>query len=306
MPEYINRYLRLTFKREKYTNTITMDESWKVTFRIRKYAAADILSFNTAEISVYNMTSELREMLAVKNTSVKLEAGYAGMHNTIFTGIVNNVATTKQATELVTTFYCQSDTRAYENLVQECVQNITVTDLLKKLCEDRGISYRLPFTRQDVIKQSYTGTFSKVVALICHDYGISLALDNGVIIFRDKKQTANDVEASMIKVYTPTSGILGNPTVTEVGIRFKALMQPSLKINDYFRLEAPYADYNLNSLETRANTVLGDELNTAVHVDTRSYKGVYMALSMTFSGDTRGNSWYTDVEGARLGIKTYA
>lgn len=306
MPEYINRYLRLTFKRENYLNTITVDESWKVTFRIRKYAAADILSFNTAEISVYNMSSELREMLSVKNTAIKLEAGYSEIHNTIFTGIVNNVATTKQSTELITTFYCQSDARSYEDLVQECVQNITVTDLLKKLCEERGVSYRMPFNKQDVVKQSYTGTFSKVVAMICHEYDISLALDNGVLIFRDKKQTVNDINNSLIKIYTPTSGILGNPTVTEVGIRFRALLQPSLKIHDYFRLEAPYADYNLNALETRANTVIGTELNTAVHIDTRSYKGVYMALSMTISGDTRGNSWYTDVEGARLGIKQYA
>ena len=100
--------------------------------------------------------------------------------------------------------------------------------------------------------------------------------------------------------------MIGNPTVIESGIRFKALLQPELKVNDYFRLEAPYADYNLNELEKRPNAVLGTELNTIAHVTTRNYNGVYMALSLIFSGDTRGNDWCTSVEGARLGFKQYA
>ena len=39
-------------------------------------------------------------------------------------------------------------------------------------------------------------------------------------------------------------------------------MLPSLQVTDYFKLEAPYAEYNLNELTARPNTVIGDELNT--------------------------------------------
>ena len=305
MPNYINRYLMLNIWPENSLEAISFGVDWKITFRIKKCASSDFLSFNMAEISVYNMSSELREKLSSKNLLIELNAGYDSMHNVVFSGRVNNVTTVKQTTELITTFYCVSDTRSYTDLVNICVQNVSVTDLIAQLCDKHGVSYRLPFKRTDVVKKSYTGPFSKVIALICHEYGISCAMDNGQLLFRDRKATEETLDNAIIKVYTPNSGMIGNPTVTEVGVRFKALLQSDLKINDYFRLYAPYADYNLNSLDTRPNAVVGNELNAMAHIDTRTYNGAYMVLNLTMNGDTRGNAWYTDVEGSRIWPKQY-
>lgn len=305
MSNYINRYLRFSIWPEKSRTAISFGQEWKIVYRIKKCASADFLSFNTAEISVYNMNSDMRDLLATKNLVVELDAGYLNEHNIVFSGRVNNVVTVKQTTEIITTFYCVSDTRFYTDLVNICVQNVAVTDLIAQLCAKYNVSYRLPFTRSDIVKKSYTGTFSKVIALICHDYDISCAIDNGQLLFRDKRATEDTLSKSVIQTYTPDNGMLGNPTVTEVGIRFRALLQSSLKVNDYFRLEAPYADYNLNSLDTRPNAVLGGELNAMAHIDTKTYNGAYMVLSLVMTGDTRGSAWYTDVEGSRIWPKQY-
>lgn len=300
MSNYINRYLRLSIWPEGAEEPISFGHDWKIVYRVKKCASADFMSFNMAEISVYNMTSALREKLSTKELRVELDAGYLGDHNVIFSGRINNVVTVKQTTDMITTFFCVSDTQAYTDMVNICVQNVSVTDLIAQLCNEHNVSYRLPFKRNDIVQKSYTGAFSRIVSLICHEYDISCAIDNGQLLFRDKKATEDTLNSADIKLYTPNSGILGNPTVTEVGIRFRALLQPSLKINDYFRLEAPYADYNLNALDVRPNAVLGTEINALAHIDTKSYNGAYMVLNLVMSGDTRGNAWYTDVEGSRI------
>lgn len=300
MSEYVNRYLRLRIWPEGATDPIVFTQDWKITYRVRKCSSATTMSYNTAEISVYNMTTELRSLIAKKYNVVELDAGYINNHSIIFSGYLYNLATVKQTTELVTTLYCATNTQVYGRPVNKCVQNITVTDLISQLCQEYGVTYRLPFTRSDVVQKSYTGSFGRVIALICKEYNISCALDNGQLLFKDKTAKTKEVEKQEIKVFTPSSGLLGNPSVTEKGIRIRALLQPSLQVNDYFRLEAPYAEYAVNNLSNTPGLVLGDELNVYAHIDTKTYNGVYMALSIIDSGDTRGNSWYTDVEGSKL------
>lgn len=300
MPDYVNRYLRLRVWPEGAPDPIVFTQDWKITYRVRKCASATTMSYNTAEISVYNMSSELRNLIAKQYLVVELDAGYINDHSIIFTGFLYNVITVKQTTEMITTLYCASDTQAYGKQVNKCVQNMTVTDLLSQLCEEYGVNYCLPFKRSDVVQKSYTGSFGRVIALICKEYDISCALDNGQLLFKDKRAETEEVINSEIKVFTPSSGLLGNPSVTEKGVRIRALLQPSLQVNDYFRLEAPYADYALSNIENTPGLVLGDELNVYAHIDTKTYNGVYMALSIIDTGDTRGNSWYTDVEGSKL------
>lgn len=307
MPNYVNRYLRLSILPENAKDPVIFAQNWKITFRIRKCASASFLSYNTAEISIYNMTSELQDKLSHRDLPVRLEAGYEEMHDIVFVGTVFNATTIKKTTEIITTLYCVSNTRAYENLVNICVQNMTVKNLIEKLCKENGVSYSLQTKRNDIVQKSYTGPFNKVIVKVCNDYNIGCGLDNGRLVFKDKTVKDTTISTTEIKVFTPNSGMLGSPTVTETGVRFKSLLQPTIQVNDYFRLEAPYADYNLSALDQAPGMVEGGNLNVLAHIDTRNYNGVYMALSLIFSGDTRGNSWYTEVEGSRIGPKyTYA
>ena len=300
MPNYINRYLRLSIWPENANEPAVFGQDWKITFRVRKCASATFMSYNTAEISVYNMTTALQEKLSKRYLAVKLDAGYESMHDFIFVGYVYNAVTTKRTTDLITTFYCVSNMQAYEKLINECVNNMTVKDLIEKLCKENGISYSVQTKRKDVVQRSLTGTLGKTLTKLCSEYKITMSLDNGKLVFKDEEVPAETLHKSDIKVFTPNSGMLGNPTVTEVGIRFKSLLQPGLQVNDYFRLEAPYADYNLSNLNTAPGMVEGGSVNAYAHIETHTYKGVYSALSIVSSGDTRGNAWYTEVEGRRV------
>jgi len=299
--KYINRYLRITIQQpvQDY-GTLVFDDSWKITFDIHKAASSNYLSFNTAEISIYNLSSEYRTLLAQRDMTISIDAGYVEKHGIVFDGIINNVTHVKNGVDIVTTLYCSSNIRKYNSPVNLSVKNIKVTDLLTQICEQAGVAYELPFTRSEVVTRSYTGTLAKVVAEICYDYNISAGIDNGVLIFKDKLADQNKIPAYSVYTFTPNTGIIGNPTVNERGVSFRAFVNPDLQVNSYFDLYAPYTNYNLNSLTQRPNAVLGGELNAMAFIDTHNYNGLYMALSINLIGDTRGNSWYIDVEGSRV------
>lgn len=304
---YVDRYFRMTLRQHLLDSSaapavkdFVFDENWKITFRIRKAASLDFLSFNTAEISVYNMTSSMRAEIASAPVTVNIVAGYKDFKGQIFNGTIANMVTVKQGSDLVTTLYCVSDTQSYSQGVSISPQNIPVTDLLSQLCNKYGIAYRLPFSKSEIVQKSYIGSVSRVIALICYDFNISVGIDDGVLLFRDKSVTNEQIKETDALTLTPDSGLLGNPTVTDLGTNVHAFIQPSIRVNDYFRLYAPYAEYDLGNLTLRANTVTEGSLSALAFINTNTYNGVYRALSIVHSGDTRGNAWYTDIQGARL------
>lgn len=297
--QYVNRYLKLTVRAANNTTKI-YDVSWKIVFSIRKSASSNYLSFNQAEISIYNLNTDEQNWIAQTGTTITLDAGYQDLHANIFDGVVNNITHSKNGVDVVTTLYCSSTVRNYAVNAGVSVQNMTVTDLLKSICEKNSISYVLPFNKSDIVAKSYSGTVAKVIAMICTDYSISAGIDNGVLIFKDKDKTTDDIKDQEIRTFTPTSGVLGSPALTEYGISFQTLMNPKLQVNDYFNLKAPYINYNLNNLNVRPNAVTGSVVNAMAHTNVHNYNGLYMALSLSFQGDTRGNAWYTNIEGSRV------
>lgn len=299
---YVNRYLKLTLRTQQ-GQAYNFGPEWKITFRVRKSASSNYLSFNQTEISIYNMTSDFRRLIAQEGFTVTLDAGYVDKHAVIFDGAVNNITHTKNGTDIITTLYCSSSVRNYSNPIQISMQNVTVTDLLKKICEENNVSYVLPFTRADVVTKSYSGTLAKVIAMLCFDYDLSAGIDNGVLIFKDKKRTSDEISSPEIYTFTPLTGMLGSPTVNDRGVSFQTLMNADVQVNDYFNLYAPYANFNLGNLNQRPNAVTGGTLNAMAHIDVQSYNGLYMALSLEFRGDTRSNVWYTNIEGSRIWSK---
>lgn len=299
---YLDRYLRVKIKNLAQGNYSTFDESWKITFRVRKCASASIFSYNTMELSIYNLNDETRRNLSEEQLPIIVDAGYKDLKATIFDGIVNNITTSKIGTDIITTFYCSSNIQRYNGATNITFRNIKVVDAIKELCKMHGIEPIIPSDLDKGIISSYACTepLQKELEKICYRYGISIGLDNGEIVFADKEKKEKGVINADVKVFTPSNGLLGNPTVLHTGIKVNSLMQPQIRVNDYFRLFAPYADYNLSDLTSAPNLVTNDELKAFAHIKTKDYNGLYRALAIIHSGDTRGNEWKTEFDGVRL------
>lgn len=297
---YKNRYLNLEVWPQYADKPITFNVDWKITFDINKNASSDYMSFNTAEISIYNMTSEVRSLISQAGLKVRLDAGYEDLHKVIFEGVVNNVTVEKEATDIITTLYCSSDLTGLANDVSDTLNGVNITDYLSNLCKKNGIRLEMKRIDKSITEYSVDGSVAQTIARICSLFGLSYSVDNGMIRIISDDIASNDVREDEIIVITPTTGMLGNPEITEEGCNIKTLLDCRYHVNGYYRLEAPFATYNLNNLTVRPEAVLGGELNATAFIDKKTYNGVYMILSMQFKGDTRGNAWYSQLRGSRL------
>ena len=301
---YKNRYLLLEIWPKYANKPITFNVDWKITFDITKNASSDYMSFNTAEISIYNMRSDIRELISTDGIKVRLDAGYEELHGVIFEGVVNNITVEKEKNEIITTLFCASDLTALSNDVSDTLNNVNVSDYLTNLCAKNNININIKRIDKSITEYTVDGSVSNTISRICSLFGLSYSIDNGIIRVVDKNINSDDVREDEIITVTPTTGLIGNPNITEEGCNIKTLLDCRYHVNGYYRLEAPFAAYNLKDLALRPEAVMGGELNALAFIDEHTYNGTYMILSMQFNGDTRGNSWYSSIRGSKLWPKS--
>lgn len=297
---YKDRYLLIEIWQPNSDKPITFNEEWKIVFNVDKNASSDFMSFNTATVSIYNMNSSTRGKISMQGLNIRIYAGYQDLHGKIFNGVINNITVSKDNTDIVTTLYCASDLNGLENDVSDTINSMNLTDYLINLCNKNGIPLKINRINKSIVEYSIDGSVSDTIVRLCSMFGLSYSIDDGVIRIVDKNIKSDDVNDNEIILLTPSTGLLGNPEITEEGCNVRSLLDYRHHVNGYYKLEAPFASYNLNSLNVRPNAVLGGELNALAFIDKKTYNGVYMILSMNIQGDTRGNAWYTNLRGSRL------
>jgi hypothetical protein len=101
--------------------------------------------------------------------------------------------------------------------------------------------------------------------------------------------TANPIK------YTPTTGIIGTPEQTQYGCNFRLLLDPSVNVR------VPAITVNID------NTQIRQQLKQAgVYPGLLAQDGTYVVVGARFTGDTRGQNWYTDVTGYNMAAQALA
>ena len=85
------------------------------------------------------------------------------------------------------------------------------------------------------------------------------------------------------------SGMLGTPEQTDNGIKVRCYLNPLIKIGQAVKINN--ADINQVAWAQQ----LGPGYKQQVYYATLANDGVYRVLVAEHEGDTRGNSWYTDL-----------
>ncbi len=92
-----------------------------------------------------------------------------------------------------------------------------------------------------------------------------------------------DVGKDEAIVLSPETGLVGSPEQIAHGVSFKCLLNPNLKLETFVQLQG----VTVNEMETKPGEytpALDDEW-------------IYQCVEVTHSGDTRGETWYTQVQG---------
>ena len=247
---------------------------------------------NKGQLKLYNPNEATEAALRERFTQVILNAGYGTDLRLIFKGDVKNITQAKTSVDRVITVFAGDGSRGYEqstfsktfdsgvdvrSIVTEVVDSIKDVAL--------GEITGIPANRDKPNGLTLDGQSSHLLDELAAEYNSQWSIQDGVVNFIPVNSTLLDTEAVLIN---PTTGMIGSPRITERGADVTTLLNNQLTPGGRFIIEASGADVQLGDLNFRTNNVRTNAT------------GLYKALSVTLTGDSRGGPWQSELEGERI------
>lgn len=255
---------------------------------------------NTSVIRVYNLEDATAQRIKKEFKSVLLQAGYESNFGVIFKGNIYQVIIGREsATETFIDIVAGDGDRAYNYAI------VNQTIAAGCTTQDQVSAALLEFQKKGV-NAGHLGEFptqqlprGKVMYGQAKNY-LSTAAETS-----DKTWTIQNEQLIMIplKSYLPgdvveinsDTGMIGSPQQTNIGVNFKCLLNPRIKMGTRCRLnnssiQGLQINLNVNVQSKDALSNLRQLTPAALTTD-----GVYYAFTMEHQGDTRGTEWYTSV-----------
>lgn len=263
-------------------------EGLRIAFEITK----SIKSYpNLATIQIYNPNSETSAMLNIKYAEIILNAGYQGRVRLLFKGQVRNTLESSDGIDNILTVYAGDGEVDWQNSIfnKTISENITISQLVRDLANTLnntmiGALEGLERPADKVYGQTLSGNSKDILDTLAKDYGFDWSIQDGMLITVPQDQVISDREAVLV---TGATGMIGSPTITEIGANVTTLLNPDLMPTRAFKIESLGSQTSIGNLQFR-------ELRK-----TRA-EGSYKTIQVTFSGDTHSDNWYSMVEGITL------
>jgi len=265
----------------------------RIAFEIDK---DDGQQLNRGTIRIYNLNSDSRAQLAKPYPigyplidpiiRVFLKAGYGGDNVQLLAGELLSGINTKEGPDWITTLEIWSGI----NATTKGISNFSFGDPTKaKVIADRllsvlNIDVRYTDEADDLINNlkvtDYTssGLSFREISLFLRRFGLSFTIEEdgqGLVYVDDRPRNPEAGQTSQ-NTFSPQNGLVGSPAITRTGIEIRALLRPQIRLLERFFVES----------RTISGTLVGN-----VVAD-------YHAISIKHTGDTRGEDWFTEIEGA--------
>lgn len=257
----------------------------RVNFEITK----SILSFpNLCKLDIYNPNEDTLAALQKKYTKITLNAGYEGDLRLLFKGEIRNVFQSKSATERVITVYAGDGERDWQNATfnKTFTENVTISSAIEEVLKSFkevtvGVINGLPQVADKLRGQTLSGSSKDILDGFANEYGFDWSIQDGEVVITPDESPLEGDEAVLVNSAT---GMLGSPTVTEIGADVTTLLNPRLLPNRAFQIESVNADIQLGNLFFR-------------NIKRTSAEGTYKIQEVTFKGDSREGEWTSAVKG---------
>lgn len=239
---------------------------------------------DTAEISVWNLSDTTRAAIEERFTAMRLVAGYEGFQRTLYDGPLVNVDRVRDGVDGITTIFGSDGAREITEMV-----NITVPpggtsdDAVRKIAtqmkvrvgEIQGLPNQ-PYARGLTI----SGTAKEVLNRIADDRRANWSVQNGQLNMLEEKATTQPRDVIAVSSAT---GLIGSPTITEVGVDFDVLLNPDIN---------PGRSVQIRSIGS--NTAIGDR---RFFRESRTIgEGSYKVRSVVHSGDNFDGDYVSAVK----------
>lgn len=238
----------------------------KIKFSVSKGVSS---TQNSAEISIWNLAEKSRNALGKELDNVTLEAGYlppegGGNVGIIFKGQIRDVEHKRDGADIITTISCGDGDKAIRNAVlgktypKGTPVKDVVEDLYKEL-EAEGIDrgeWKFPDDLPD-FKRPYTvcGTCKRELDTLSRGRDFYWSLQNETM-----EIIPGNGFVGGIVMLSPETGLIDTPTITDNGVKFKALLNPEIRPNRRVRIKSQTLEMNAENGEYRVSecTFAGD------------------------------------------------
>lgn len=279
MTDLVNRSLVLNVGGLRITSPSDINDQpgLRVTFAIQKNLRKEP---NTSTVTIYNLSKDSRSKVQDQDLEVTLDAGYVDNRHLIFAGQLDYSSHVKQGTDWVTTMQSGDGSKVYQTArINESIKGpASLSAVVQKAANALGINIGNALTK--ISKGSLRGNLSewvngvvlqgkaeKQLDKILRSAGYSWSIQDGQLQLLGPEETLEEQAA----VLRPGTGLIGSPEPGDKGvIRARSLLQPRL-------------------LPGRK-----------VKIESATVNGFFKILKTNFVGDTRGQDWYSDIEGRPL------
>lgn len=273
----------------------------RVKFQIDR---ADVQTPAHASIRVYNASPDTMRQLEDEYTHVSLQGGYEGNFGLIFSGKVRQYRRGREnGTDTFLDILAQDGDEGYNF----AVLNVTLDT---EAADQKGIHEEIMKAFEPYgLTTGYVPTFAgptlprgRVLYGMARDHlrtlsdaaGTSWHIADGVVNMVPGYSTL----PGEVEVLTGATGMIGMPQQTINGVTVRSLLNPRIKHGKQIKLDnasIQRQEFNVAYQPGLANAGFtldgnGQAQNTALDPD-----GNYKVYSITMTGDTRGQEWYSDL-----------
>ena len=258
----------------------------RCTFNIEKSMAE---TPNFSEINIYNLSAQTENTIIQSGSRVVLEAGYEGeQYGLIFDGdVVQTLRDKEDGTTYKLTLLSQDGDQFLNNGVVNASfragQN--PRSIINEIASRATNSVELHSISENLENTALPR--GKVIFGLGREYLHQIAKSEQAAFYvNDGKVNiikANDLPQGRIIDLSPVSGLIGTPEQVDDGIKAKCLLNPMLNLNSFVHINNEFVRTQKMGRDSQPKQL--------------DYDGVYRIIKITHTGDTRGDSWYTEFVG---------
>lgn len=252
-----------------------------------------------AIVRIYNMSAETENKIIEEGDRLVIEAGYAnsgeddtpGQYGKIFDGQIIYTSRTKEGNTdyILTLSAIDGDSPLNLNYIAKTVnKGINQRQVIETVCNVSETETPVTEITNGLSEQKlprgkvFFGRPFDYVEDVCRGNGAIYYVEDGGLTVT-KLSDVSDDEALVI---SPETGLIGVPQQVEFGVTFKTLLNPAIRMKTKIKLT--HTEVNERDVVPGQNGMKQTPLDE---------EWIYQACEVVHRGDTRGEEWYTEVQG---------
>ena len=285
MSRQFNRVISVTI----FDPTRAVDNGLEISgLRIAVTIEKDILGLpNRGKIEIYNLSGPTISRIEKEFTRIVVNAGYEGDVGILFIGNIANVFHVRKGADIITEIYAADGLLSYNSsyFAQTVGQNVRAPTVVRTVANSFtglkiGLMEGIPNVNSSLTGQTLVGSSKDVMNKLSADYNFSWSIQNETIQTFSRASSLT----AIVRELSSETGMIDNPTLTEIGANAKVLMDRTINPGNRFVIKASHPNIKLsNAYMTGIKPTPG--------------KGIYRVNKVTHTGDNYENKWESVIEG---------